>query len=250
MLILPIQTPVLKKDDDLALILKDHRDIEDGDIVVISSKAVATVEGAVIDLGLLQITEEAKNWAKKSDLLPPFTQAILHETERLHGKIIGDCPKALLCELKPDGLAKGTILAPNAGLDESNIHKGYAVGWPHNPVAAAEHMKNTLGKNVALIISDSCCRPRRVGVTAFALAVCGIDPLRSEIGKNDLFGKELQITVESIADQLATAANMLMGNAAQSIPAAIIRDHHLPFSDFCGWVPGIEPEEDLFRALF
>ena len=68
-------------------------------------------------------------------------------------------------------------------------------------------------------------------------------------GKQDLFGKELKITTEAIADQLATAANTLMGNASQSTPIVIIRDHGIPLSDFAGWVPGIEPSADLFRGI-
>ena len=74
----------------------------------------------------------------------------------------------------------------------------------------------------------------------------GLDPLLSQKGKTDLFGKPLKITTEAVADQLATAANFLMGNAAQSIPAVIIRDHGLTLSDWEGWIPGIEPEKDLF----
>jgi len=83
-------------------------------------------------------------------------------------------------------------------------------------------------------------------VTAFALVVSGFDPLVSKIGERDLFGRELTMTVEAVADQLATAANMIMGNAAESRPATIIRNHGIPFTDFEGWVPGISKEEDLF----
>lgn len=250
MQLLPIKTPLLQKGDDLVSLLMNHADVQDNDIVIVSSKAIATVEGAAIKLASLIVSDEARSWAEKSGLTPMFTQAIIEETVRLRGKIIGYCPKALLCELKPEGLQKGAVLAPNAGLDESNSENGYAIGWPTDPVSSVKKIRSTLTKNVAVIISDSCCRPRRIGVTAFALTACGVDPFRSEVGKQDLFGKELQITVESVADQLVTAANILMGNAAQSIPAVIIRDHQIPFTSFCGWVQGIEPEEDLFRSLF
>lgn len=84
---------------------------------------------------------------------------------------------------------------------------------------------------------------------AFALATCGVDPFKSEIGEQDLHGKTMHITVEARADQLATAANMLMGNSAQSIPAVVVRNHGFSFSNFCGWVDGIEPEQDLFSAI-
>jgi F420-0:gamma-glutamyl ligase len=86
-----------------------------------------------------------------------------------------------------------------------------------------------------------------LGVTAIALAVSGIDPITDLRGTFDLDGKKLEITNEALADQLATAANMLMGNAAESIPAVIVRDHLISFSEFEGWVPGIDPHEDLFQ---
>ncbi|MBU1123155.1 coenzyme F420-0:L-glutamate ligase, partial [Patescibacteria group bacterium] len=110
-------------------------------------------------------------------------------------------------------------------------------------------IENITGKKIAVILTDSCCRPRRIGVSAYALTVSGIDPLEDRIGKKDLFGKELLMTMESRADQLATATNMLMGNTNESIPAAIVRDHGLELSDFEGWVDGIEPEEDLFAGI-
>lgn len=85
---------------------------------------------------------------------------------------------------------------------------------------------------------------------AFALVCDGIDPVKSEVGRKDLFGKPLRFTLEAVADQLATAANFVMGNADQSVPAAIIRDHGLALGNFSGWVDGIDPDEDLFREAF
>jgi len=277
MLFLTIPTPVLQPGDDLAAVLRTHAALRDGDIVVLSSKAVATVEGAVIDLASMEPTAEAETWAKKTGSRgAAFIQAVLEETKRLHGRVVGACPGALLTEVKPEGLNHGTILTANAGLDESNVAKGFAVGWPKDPVASVSKLRKSLvhvlvssassvssvssslehpkqpsapAKRIAIILTDSCCRPRRLGVTAFALAVAGLDPLVSQAGRKDLFGKELRITTEAVADQLATAANFVMGNAGQSVPAVIIRDHGLTLSDFAGWVPGIEPEEDLFRGV-
>ncbi|MFA6523456.1 MAG: coenzyme F420-0:L-glutamate ligase [Candidatus Peribacteraceae bacterium] len=248
MQIIPITTRVLKEGDDLAAIFKSCAEFRAGDIIVVSSKAVATVEGAMLDLSKYKPTSEARKLAVSTGhRSPQFIQAVLEETERLHGRVTGACPGALLTEVKPDGLPHGTILTANAGLDESNVPEGFAVGWPVEPVSSVKELQKQL--RTALILSDSNCRPRRLGVAAFALVCAGLEPLRSEAGKEDLFGKKLHITTEALADQLATAANFVMGNAGQSVPAAIIRDHGLPPSDFCGWVPGIEPEEDLFRGI-
>lgn len=274
MLILPIHCPILHAGDRLSSLLLRHGEIRANDLLVISSKAVATVEGTAIDLKTTKPTREAEQWSKKCGKTPEFRQAVLDETERMRGLIIGSCPQAMLTELRPDGLTEGTILAINAGLDESNIKEGYAIGWPRDPVKSVQNLREELEKQISgqsdhlplitdhssktskmlpkigVILSDSCCRPRRIGVTAMALTVSGIDPLTTMIGKQDLFGKELRMTIEATADQLATAANFLMGNAAQSIPAVIIRDHGLPFIKFTGWIPGIATKEDIFRGMF
>jgi F420-0:gamma-glutamyl ligase len=179
----------------------------------------------------------------------------------------------------------GVILTANAGMDESNTPEGTAIGWPEDPVKSAKGIRQRIMQNsdqflvsscwllvrkiirngifgklktnnyqlttrrLAVLITDSCVRPRRWGVVAFALTCAGIDPFKDEAGNDDLFGKKLKITREATADQLATAANMLMGNAGQSVPAVIIRDHGLTLSDYEGWVPGIDPEEDLFKGI-
>ncbi|MDD5623855.1 MAG: coenzyme F420-0:L-glutamate ligase [Candidatus Peribacteraceae bacterium] len=250
--ILPLRTPTLKRDDDLAKILAHAGSFMDGDIVVVSSKAVATVEGAEIDLRALKPSPEAEKWAARCGRPPAFREAILRETERLHGTVLGSCTQAMLTELKPKGFGEGTILAANAGLDQSNVPEGFAIGWPHDPVASVRHLRGELvrltGRRLALILSDSCCRPRRLGVTALALVVSGIDPIRSLVGSRDLFARELTMTSEAVADQLATAANFVMGNAAEATPAALIRNHGLSLTDFEGWVQGIERERDLFAG--
>ncbi|MBI3332267.1 coenzyme F420-0:L-glutamate ligase [Candidatus Peregrinibacteria bacterium] len=249
MLLIPIQTPLLRSGDDLATILQKHGAIQAGDIVVISSKAVATTEGAAIDLSKMKATEEAEEWNKKTGRSPEFCETVLNELKRLHGKAVGHCPGAILTEVKPEGLAVGTILTANAGLDESNVEKGKAIGWPRDPMTSAKKLRDALGGKIGILITDSCCRPRRLGVTAFALVTAGVDPLVSLKGREDLYGEKMRITTEAVADQLATAANMLMGNEAQAVPAVIVRDHGIELSDVAGWVPGIEPAEDLFRGI-
>jgi len=311
--LIPIHTPIIKSGDDLAAVLARHEPeppvgsrsarsewFMNGDILAISSKVVATAEGTRIDLASLSPSPDAGRYARATGRSAPFMQAVIGETARMGGRIIGASPGALLTEVRPEGLPRGTILTANAGLDESNVELGYAVGWPKDPVASAVRLKRDLeslmaspspspssptlppegegrspstinalsdvsrspspagggargegkaaGTTIAIIITDSTCHPRRSGVTAFALACAGIDPFLNRKGEPDLFGRVLRITSEAVCDQLATAANFLMGNAGQSIPAVLIRGHGLPLGDFAGWVPGIEPGEDLFRG--
>ena len=120
MQLLPIKTPLIKSGDNLSQILLDHSEIQPGDIIAVSSKVVAEAEGARIDLSEIEVTDEAQEWFEKCGKSPEFRQAVLDETKRMHGEVSGNCPQAMLCELKPDGLQNGTILAVNAGLDESN----------------------------------------------------------------------------------------------------------------------------------
>ena len=258
MLILPVHTPVLHAGDDLATILSAGIALQDGDIIVLSSKAVATTEGAAIDLRTIHPSADAKALAARPHrtvqprdaLDSALMQAVLDETARMHGRVRNERPGVVLTELRPDGFPHGVLLVPNAGMDRSNIESGFAVGWPHDPVASAARLHAALStdtRRVAIIIGDSCCHMGRLGVTALALTVRGIDPHHALMQTTDLFGRAFVHTQEAVADQLATAANAVMGNAAQSTPAAVIRDHGIPFTDFSGWVPGIEPDEDLFR---
>lgn len=248
MQILPLHTPLLRAGSDLAAALLAPGIIRPGDIVAVSSKAVATCEGAGYALSSLDISEEAHDAAAKTGRTAAFCEAVLRETAALNGRVVGACPGALLTEVTPAGLRTGSLLVPNAGLDTSNVPPDRAIGWPADSAASASALRAALG--AAVIITDSCCVPRRLGVLAFALAVSGLPPHRNEIGQKDLYGAELRITVEATADQLAVAANAVMGNARQSCPAAVIRDHGIPLTDDGGWVPAMPAEKDLFRELF
>jgi len=251
--LIPITTPLLKTGDDLASILLENVELQDKDILVISSKAIATTEGSAVDLTKTIPTPEADEISQSCGQDPRMRQAMLDEMNKRNGKVVGQCEHAVLTELRPEGLEHGTIMAASAGMDHSNTPQDTMVGWPADPVASVSRIRkeicNKSGKKIAVMITDSCCRPRRIGVAAIALTVSGFDPLEDLRGTEDLYGKKLRMTQEARADQLATAANFLMGNANASIPAVIIRNHDVPFSDFEGWVPCMEPEEDIFHGF-
>lgn len=244
MRLIPLQTGLLHRGDDLTAALRAAGEILPGDVVVISSKAVATCEDAFVDLTRIVISDAALEEAEKTGRTPAFCQAVLDETARMDGRVVGRCPGAMLCFVHPGG---SNIVTANAGMDQSNVPDGFAVGWPRDSAASAKRLSGELG--CAVIVVDSRCTPQRAGITAFALACAGIDPIRDERGKPDLYGTPLRITQDAIADDLSAAANLLMGNAAQATPGVIVRDHGFPKSDFAGWVPTFPPEEDLFKDL-
>ena len=144
MQIIPIKTPVIKEGDDIALAICKNADIEEGDIIVVSSKAIATSEGAAINLKDIEVGDEAKGWSDKLGRSAEFRQAVLNEVERMNGEVHPSETDVMLTELKPDGLSEGTILVPNAGLDESNIEDGFAIGWPKDPVESARKLRRNI----------------------------------------------------------------------------------------------------------
>jgi len=148
------------------------------------------------------------------------------------------------------------ILAPTAGIDESNGN-GYYILWPKNPQRTANDVRGYLKhrfslRNVGVIITDSKTSPLRWGVTAVALAYSGFKPLKDYIGKKDLFGRKFAFEKLSIVDNLAGGASVVMGEGAEQTPMAIISD--LPFVKFQDRNPTqkelkefcISLEEDLY----
>ena len=251
--LIPITTATAKEGTSIVDSIANNAVVQDGDILVVSSKYCAMCGGSLIAMDGLEVSDTAKMYAEQVGRSPEFMQAVLNECERRNGMVVGTCPDALLCELRPEGLPEGTIFTANAGLDESNTPVGTCIGWPDDPVQTVSDLAMKIEQKFctknAIILTDSCCSPRRKGVTAFALTVSGMDPLMSEEGNDELFGRQLHITTEAVADQLATAANALMGNAAQATPMVIVRNHPFTLSNFCGWVPGIEPKDDLFQTI-
>ena len=249
--LLPVATGQLTAGDDIVEHIYRNIQIEEKDIIVVSGKVIATVENTLIDLDSIEVSDAAAAWAAEHDRDPGFRQAVLHELKRLNGDILDEESRYMRAEVRPKGLETGTILTAAAGLDESNAPKNQAIGWPQDPVASAVDLRDEIycatQKHVGIIVSDSCLLPRRQGVVAQALVAVGLDPIESRVDDLDLFGKPLRVTKEAHADQLATAANFLMGSADEAIPVVVVRGHGLPFTDFAGWVPGIEPKEDLFQ---
>jgi coenzyme F420-0:L-glutamate ligase/coenzyme F420-1:gamma-L-glutamate ligase len=225
--LIAVKTRVVKCGDDLVeLVLESLRvqglRLKDGDVLALTSKVVSISEGRMFRLREVRPSEEAKRLARGYSLKPEFAELVLREAD----KICGGVEKAVLT-------LKNGVLAANAGIDNKNAPSDYAVLWPKDPGASAreirEQIKQKAGRNVGVLIVDSGLVPLRIGTTGLALAVAGFKPIRDVRGCKDLFGRAIMITRQAVADDLASAAHLLMGEAAEMTPAVLVRDAPVEF---------------------
>jgi coenzyme F420-0:L-glutamate ligase len=204
--------------------------VMDGDIFVVSSKYAAISEGRMIKLSRISVGEEARKLAEKYSMDPPLAQLVIDESDMIFGGI----PGFVLT------LVKDT-LAPNAGIDKSNVPDGSAIPYPKNPYETARILREkliqlanlnhggTLVKNLGVVLSDSRVTPTRLGTVGVAVSHSGIRPTIDMRGKSDLCGNSLKVTLRATADQLATAAQLVMGEANEAKPVVLIRGFHEAF---------------------
>jgi coenzyme F420-0:L-glutamate ligase/coenzyme F420-1:gamma-L-glutamate ligase len=223
--------PIFKKGDDLARLICTATErqgslIEDGDIIVVTHVVVSRVEGNVVNLDEVTPSEFAKSVAQQVEKDPALVETILRESKSIVR--MGD--NHLICETR-----HGFVCA-NAGVDKSNVSGERNVALlPRNPDRSAriirQRIRKLTGKDVAVIISDTHGRPLREGEINIAIGVAGIKPIRPRIGENDLFGYTLRVKSTAIADELASAAELVIGQTNEGIPAAIIRGYQYPKSE-------------------
>ncbi|MBS7633491.1 coenzyme F420-0:L-glutamate ligase, partial [Candidatus Bathyarchaeota archaeon] len=208
----PVPTEIIKEEVNLAdLVLKALKKqklaLKNNDILALTSKIVAYAEGRLVKLVDVEPSEKARKLAKRFLLQPEFAELILREADKIYGGV----EKAVLT-------LKDNVLVANAGIDSKNAPEGYAVLWPKAPEQIArsvrEEIQTRTGKRVAVMIIDSGLIPLRIGTVGLALAVSGFNPIRDHRGKVDIFKKTIKITRHAVADDLASAAHLLMGEAA------------------------------------
>jgi len=203
---------------------KQQLKVENNDVLALASKIVAYAQDRVVKLSRVKPSEKARKLAKKYSLEPEFAELVLLEAEEVYGGV----KKAVLT-------LKDSVIAPNAGIDNKNAPAGSAVLWPHNLVEWLRFFRSEInhrtGKRVAVIVVDSGLIPLRIGTVGLALAVAGFNPIREWRGKKDLYGRTILITRHAVADDLASAAHLLMGEAAEKTPVVLIKDAPLDFDD-------------------
>ena len=192
--------------------------INDSDIIVIAQKIISKAENRYIDLDNIEISEEAKNLSKKLDKNEGLIQAIINESN----KILSTKKNVIIVEHKLG------FINVNAGIDLSNVpSENLALLLPEDPKKSAKNIQTDLSKklnkNISVIITDSMTRPYRSGVINFALASHNILSLKDLKGHDDMYGRKLKGTEVAIADELASAAGLLMGQSNEKKPVIVIK---------------------------
>jgi len=217
--------PIIKEGDDLGELIyraaeKQGTPIEEGDIIVVTHVIVSRAEGNIINLDEVTPSDFAKSIALEFDRDPAHIEVVLREAKSIvrmrDGHIIAETKHGFICA--------------NAGVDKSNVPgERNVVPLPKDPDRSARliraKIKELAGKDTAVIISDTHGRALRRGEINIAIGVAGIKPIRDRRGESDLFGYVLRVKQTAIADELASAAELVIGQASEGTPAAIIRGY-------------------------
>lgn len=240
--ITPLQLKVRKSNFDLyESITSSEFDFTENDVLVISSKYCAMSEGSVLALDKVKTTSKAKLMCTSYQIDERLVEIILREADYVFKGV----PGFLLS-------VKNGILAPNSGIDKSNVPRGHVVLYPNRPFEIADKLRRQFlvhkGVNVRIVVSDSRLMPGRIGTVGIAIACSGFEPVEDLRGSRDLFGKALRVSLKAVADSLATVAVSAMGESDESTPAIVLRgvvvvptDRKLSWRDMA-----IDPEIDLY----
>jgi coenzyme F420-0:L-glutamate ligase/coenzyme F420-1:gamma-L-glutamate ligase len=240
--------PIIKTGDNLAELICDAAErqktpIKNGDVIVVTHVIVSRAEGNIVNLNDVTPSTFAKSIAEQYGKDPALVEVVLRESKSMvrmdRGILITESKHGFVCA--------------NSGVDKSNVPGERIVALlPENPDDSAEkirkEIKKLIGCDVAVIISDTHGRPLREGEINVAIGTAGIEPIRDRRGEKDLFGYVLKIKQTAIADELASAAELVIGQADEGIPVAIIRGYNYPKSESARATELIMPKErDLFR---
>jgi coenzyme F420-0:L-glutamate ligase len=204
-------------DEITSVLSKNKISLKNGDVLVISSKYIASSQGRILDSETVIDSKNANQISKKFKIKPKFAEVVLRESDKIFGGVSGFVITS-----------SDHILAPNAGIDKSNSDGTRLILYPENPYRVAENLKRRIffeySIHVGIIIVDSRLMPARVGTIGVAIACSGLEPVKDLRGEMDLHGNPLKVTFQATADNLASIANHKMGEGSELQPIAIIRD--------------------------
>ena len=242
--------PLIEEGDDLGAMLGDALLAADlkpmqGDVLVVTHKIISKAEGRSVSLVDVQPSAAAMDLAEKTKKDPALVELILSESRT----ILRHRPGLIIAEHR-----LGLVMA-NAGIDQSNVagdgDDQRVLLLPSDPDASSAALRDVLEKRfqttLAVIVADSVGRAWRAGIVGLAIGASGLPALMDLRGRRDLDGRELQVTQVGLADQLASAAELLMGEADEGTPAVLVRGLALEGEPLPAKALIRDPSEDLFR---
>ena len=227
--------------DDLAALVRGATRLRQGDVLVVTHKVVSKAEGRLVDLSTVRPSALAKGYATRHGKDPRQIEVVLRESRRIvrmdRGIVISETHHGFVCA--------------NAGVDASNVPGEETVCLlPVDPDASASRLREALaddpGVEVAVVISDSFGRAWRHGITDVAIGVAGMDPISDYRGQRDPYGYPMEASVLAVADELAAAAELVMGKT-EGIPLAVVRGYRYKPAPGTGKDLLMPPERDMFR---
>ena len=239
--------PIIKQNDNIAQeiltsLRKNNLEIIKGDIIIIAQAIISRAEGRLIELDEVNPSDFAMEIAKQSNKDPRHVEMILKEAKSIcknrNGVLVTETKHGFVCA--------------NSGIDKSNVPGENTISLlPVDPDNSAkkirEYIRKQAKKNVAVIISDTHNRPFRLGAINIAIGSSGIDPLKSYLKETDLFGYSLKTSTVSVADQLCSAAGLIMGEAKEGTPVIVIRGYKFSEKDISAKTLIRSAEKDYFR---
>ncbi|MFL6799130.1 MAG: coenzyme F420-0:L-glutamate ligase [Xanthobacteraceae bacterium] len=242
--------PLIRPGDDIVALLlvalaNASLSLHDGDVLVIAQKIVSKSQGRYVCLDQLQPSADAVDMARRTGKPPALVQAVLSQSTR----VVRAAANVLIVE-QVDG-----FIVANAGIDRSNAEPGQegerVLLLPHAPDETAAELRadfaQRCGKEFAIIISDSFGRPWRRGTVGVALGAAGVCSLLDLRGEMDLYGRPLQTSEVALADQIAAAASLVMGESKEGIPAVLVRGLQASGPDLPARTLLRDAQNDLFR---
>ncbi len=242
--LLPVEgIPEIRPGDDLPELIcrAAGENLREGDVLIVTHKIVSKAEGRLVDLRAIEPSAIAKDFAARYGRDPRQIEVVLRESRRIvrmeRGLIITETNHGFVCA--------------NAGVDASNVPGDEMVCLlPVDPDVSAARLRDALAARMdlelAVIVSDSFGRPWREGITNVAIGVSGMDPLADYRGQRDPHGHPLEASVLAVADELAAAAELVMGKTA-GIPLAVVRGYRYTPTLGTGKDLLMPPERDMFR---
>jgi len=244
--VLPVRgLPEVHPGDDLTGLILSATEggerLEDGDVLVVAQKVVSKTEGQLVPLETVNPSPFALAYARTFDKDARHVEVVLNESRRIvrmdRGVLVVETYHGLVCA--------------NAGVDASNVEGTDVLcllprDSDRSAAALVEEIRARAGKRVAVVISDTFGRPWREGQTNVAIGVAGMNPLRSYVGQTDPYGYELRVTLLCVADEIASAAELVMGKVDR-VPVAIVRGFDYEPADGSAALLVRAAERDLFR---